>query len=78
MEKEIAIILPYKEKYTLNEASAAAIWVKDYLEHSQLKNKTVVFGYLTKKNKPLTNNFINLNISNIKYRKNYYYTKSFF
>jgi glycosyltransferase involved in cell wall biosynthesis len=78
MKKEIAIILPYKEKYTLNEASAAAIWVKDYLEHSLLKDKTSVFGYLEGKCKPLTSNFVNLDISNIKYKKNYFYTKKFY
>jgi len=78
MKKEIAILLPYKERYSLNEASAAAIWVKDYLEHSHLKSKTFVFGNLPGKKKPLTENFINLNILNIKYKKNYFYTKKFF
>ena len=38
MEKKIAILLPYKEKYTLNDAAAASIWVKDYLKKSLLKN----------------------------------------
>ena len=74
MKREIAIILPYKEKYTLQEASAAAIWVKDYLVHSRLNDKTAVFGYLPQKFQPLTHNFINLDISNIKYRKNHFYT----
>ena len=78
MEKKIAILLPYKEKYTLKEASAVSIWVKDYLEHSSLKTKTSVFGYLNKKNNPLTNNFINLDISKVGYKKNYFYTKKFF
>ena len=32
MEKRIAILLPYKEKYTLKDAAAASIWVKDYLK----------------------------------------------
>ena len=31
MKKKIAILLPYKEKYTLKDAAAASIWVKDYL-----------------------------------------------
>ena len=78
MEKKIAILLPYKENYTLKEASAVSIWVKDYLGHSSLKDKTAVFGYLHKKSKPLTNNFTNLDISNIGYKKNYFYTKKFF
>ena len=50
----------YKEKYTLDQAAAASIWVKDYLKHSLLKNKTLIFGNLNKKDKPITNNFINL------------------
>ena len=31
MKKNIAILLPYKEKYNLDKAGAASIWVKDYL-----------------------------------------------
>ena len=49
MEKKIAILLPYKEKYTLNDAAAASIWVKDYLRKSHLRNQTVVFGNLPTK-----------------------------
>jgi len=77
MKKKIAILLPYKEKYTLDQAAAASIWVKDYLKHSLLKNKTLIFGNLNKKDKPITNNFINLDISNTKFKKNYFYTKKF-
>ena len=56
MKKKIAILLPYKEKYTLKESAAASIWVKDYITRSKLKNITTVFGNLTKGKKPLTNN----------------------
>ena len=77
MKKKIAILLPYKEKYTLNEAAAASIWVKDYLNKSKLKNETHVYGNLSNKVKPITKNFINLNISNIKFKKNYFYSKKF-
>ena len=77
MKKKIAILLPYKEKYTLKESAAASIWVKDYITRSKLKNITTVFGNLTKGKKPLTNNFINLNIDNIRIKKNYFYTKKF-
>jgi len=77
MKNKIAILLPYKEKYTLNEAAAASIWVKDYLKNSKLENQTVVFGNLSKKNKPLTKNFINLDLKNIKFKKNFFYTKKF-
>ena len=49
MEKRIAILLPYKEKYTLKDAAAASIWVKDYLKISHLRNQTTVFGNLPEK-----------------------------
>ena len=77
MKKKIAILLPYKEKYTLKEAATASIWVKDYLGKSNLKNQTLVFGNLNKKNKPITNNYFNLDISNINFKKNYFYTRKF-
>ena len=54
MKKEIAILLPYKEKYTLKDAAAASIWVKDYLKISSLYKQTLVFGNLPKNKKPLT------------------------
>ena len=77
MEKNIAILLPYKEKYTLNESAAASIWVKDYLKKSSLEKQTLVFGNLSRNKTPLTENFINLNIENVKFKKNYFYTKRF-
>ena len=58
MKKEIAILLPYKEKYTSKDAAAASIWVKDYLKESRLNKQTVVFGNLQKNQEPLSKNFI--------------------
>ena len=78
MKKKIAILLPYKEKYTLNDAAAASIWVKDYLKISRLNSQTIVFGNLSKKKKPLTDNFVNISLLNVKFRKNYFYTKKFY
>ena len=69
MKKSIAILLPYKEKYTLNDAAAASIWVKDYLKKSALNNQTLVFGNLPENKKPLTKNFININLSGVKFKK---------
>ncbi len=77
MKKKIAILLPYKEKYTVKLAAAASIWVKDYLRKSKLADQTIVFGNISKKDKPLSKNYINLDISNIKYKTNYFYTKKF-
>tara|TARA_Y100000590_G_scaffold135543_1_gene155042 strand:- start:4156 stop:6261 length:2106 start_codon:yes stop_codon:yes gene_type:complete len=78
MKKKIAILLPYKEKYTSDEAAAASIWVKDYLSKSKLIKETLVFGDLVKNKKPITSNFVNLDISKINFRKNYSYTKKFY
>ena len=78
MKKNIAILLPYKEKYTLKDAAAASIWVKDYLKISQLSKQTIVFGNLPENKKPLTKNFVNINLLNVKFKKNYFYTKKFY
>ena len=75
MKKNIAILLPYKEKYNLNKAGAASIWVKDYLSISKLKNQTLIFGNLDKKDKPLTKNFVNIDLTKTYIRKNIQYTK---
>ena len=78
MKKNIAILLPYKEKYTLKDAAAASIWVKDYLKISKLRKQTLIFGNLPKKDKPLTKNFINIDLSRIRFKKNYFYTSKFY
>ena len=77
MTKEIAILLPYKEKYTNKDAGAASIWVKDYLKVSSLKDDTIVYGNLSIKEKPITINFKNISINKILIKKNLYYTKKF-
>ena len=71
MSKEIAILLPYKEKYTNKEAGAASIWVKDYLRVSKLSNKTTIYGNLSKKEKPITNNFRNISINKSSEKRSY-------
>ena len=75
MKKNIAILLPYKEKYNPDKAGAASIWVKDYLSISKLKNQTLIFGNLDKKDKPLTKNFVNIDLTKTFIRKNIQYTK---
>jgi len=76
-KRSIAILLPYKEKYTLNDAAAASIWVKDYLKKSSLTKKTFVYGYLDKKLKPLTTNFKNLLIKKTIFSKSKNYAQNF-
>ena len=78
MKKKIAILLPYKEKYNINKAGAASIWVKDYLSLSKLKNQTIVYGNLHKKYKPLTSNFKNIDLTDKIIRKNITYTKKLY
>ncbi len=78
MNKDIAILLPYKEIYSENHAGAASIWTKDYIKKSDLSNKTIIYGNLDRKFKPLTKNFKSLNLGKIFMRKNIVYTSKFY
>ena len=75
IKKKIAILLPYKENYSESFAGAASIWVKDYLSSSKLKSITNVYGNLKRNLRPLTSNFINIDISGKVIRKNIKYTE---
>ena len=61
----IATILPYKENYTFSNAQAAAIWVCDFFKFSKYKKNNYIFGSTHTKDY-LTNNYINIEINNIK------------
>ena len=76
--KRIAILLPFKERFTEDSAGAASIWVKDYINRSKLKKNTVIFGNLKKKEKPLTSNFKNIELDGSYFNKNLQYTKKFY
>ena len=76
--KEIAILLPYKENFTENNAGAASIWVKDYLNKSKLKDKTIVYGNLDQNQKPLLKNFKNLTLNDSFIKKNISYTEKLY
>ena len=78
MKNKIAILLPYKEKYNVNKAGAASIWVKDYLSTSKLKKITTVYGNLLNKDKPLTDNYFNIDLTHKIVRKNIAYTEKLF
>ena len=60
-KKEIAVILPNKEDYSLNKAAAASLWVKDFNE-GKIINKQLIFGIAS--SSPLSKNFINLRNNN--------------
>ena len=62
---KIATILPYKENYTVSKAQAAAIWVCDFFKYSKYKENNYIFGN-TKGKDYLTENYINININNLK------------
>jgi glycosyltransferase involved in cell wall biosynthesis len=62
---KIATILPYKENYTFSGAQAAAIWVCDFFKYSKFKTDNFIFGS-TKQKDFLTNNYINIPLSNKK------------
>ena len=48
---KIAILLPYKENFTKNNAGAVSIFVNDTNQLSNYKNKIKVYGSTEKKNK---------------------------
>ncbi len=78
MKKDIAIILPYKEVYSENHAGAASIWLKDYSSLSSLSTRTIIYGNLDVKLKPLTKNFKNIKISKTSFSKTKQYINIFY
>ncbi len=62
---KIATILPYKENYTLDKASAASLWVSEFYKNSKFKKYNFIYGH-TKFKKYLTTNYININLKNSK------------
>jgi len=61
----IATILPYKENYSLEKASAASLWVSEFFKKSKFKNNNFIYGNTNSKNY-LTKNYININLKSLK------------
>ena len=61
----IATILPYKENYSLEKASAASLWVSEFFNNSIFKNNNFIYGNTSSKNY-LTENYININLKSLK------------
>ena len=61
----IATILPYKENYSLEKASAASLWVSEFFKNSKFKKNNYIYGNTISKNY-LTNNYININLKSLK------------
>jgi glycosyltransferase involved in cell wall biosynthesis len=73
-KKEIAELLPNKEDYSLNNAAAASIWVKDY-NKGNILSKQIIFG-ISSSATPLSKNFVNLKKKNL-INNSYFYIKNF-
>ena len=41
-EIKIATILPYKESYTVEKASAVSLWISEFFTNSKFKNKNFI------------------------------------
>ncbi len=61
----IATILPYKENYTFDKASAASLWVSEFFKKSKYNKNNIIYGH-TKSKKYLTKNYKNINLKNLK------------
>ena len=72
-KKEIAVLLPNKEDYSLNKAAAASIWVKDF-NLGKIASKQLIFGISS--STALSKNFINLKKKNL-INNSYFYVKNF-
>ena len=62
---KIATILPYKENYTIEKASAASLWVSEFFKKSKYKKYNFIYGH-TKSKDFLTLNYKNINLNNLK------------
>ncbi|WP_440614358.1 glycosyltransferase [Candidatus Pelagibacter sp. HIMB1748] len=60
----IATILPYKENYTFDKASAASLWVSEFFKKSKYKKNNIIYGHTKSKNY-LSKNYKNINLKNI-------------
>ena len=60
---KIAILLPYKENFSSNNAGAVSLFVSDINKTSIFKKNIVVFGSTKSKNY-LSNNYINIDVDN--------------
>jgi len=64
---KIATILPYKENYSLEKASAASLWVAEFYNKSKFKKNNKIYGSTNSK-KYLTRNYINIKLNSINSR----------
>ena len=60
----IATVLPYKENYSYEKASAASLWVSEFFKKSKYKNNNFIYGNTNSKNY-LTKNYINIDLKTL-------------
>ena len=60
----IATVLPYKENYSLEKASAASLWVAEFNKNSKFKYNNIIYGFTKSKNY-LTKNYVNIPLKSI-------------
>ena len=64
---KIATILPYKENYNFEKASAASLWVAEFYKNSKFKKNNTIFGSTNSKNF-LTKNYVNIKLNTTRSR----------
>ena len=64
---KIATILPYKENYSKDKASAASLWVAEFYKKSKYKKYNFIYGYTKSKNY-LTKNYNNIILDSLSSR----------
>ena len=42
---KIATILPYKENYSFEKASAASLWVAEFFKNSKFRKHNIIYGF---------------------------------
>ena len=73
----IAILLPFKENYTSNQAGAVSLFINDIDKKSKFRNNCKIYGSTNTKNF-LSNNYINIKINKSYFKSsNLTYVKEF-
>ena len=62
---KIATVLPYKENYSFEKASAASLWVSEFFKNSKFNKNNIIYGNTNSKNY-LTKNYINIELKSLK------------
>jgi glycosyltransferase involved in cell wall biosynthesis len=64
---KIATILPYKESYTFEKASAVSLWVSEFFNKSIYRKNNIIYGN-TGPGKYLSKNYKNIKLNSLKFK----------